>query len=67
VRVLAIGALIAAALAYWSTQRAHRAERLAEQTRVNAEQARGQAEQLLGYLTDDFARELERARRITRH
>ena len=62
--LLAIGALIAAALAYWSTQRAHRAERLAEQTRVNAEQARGQAEQLLGYLTDDFARELESSGRL---
>jgi tetratricopeptide (TPR) repeat protein len=62
--VLAIGALIAAALAYWSTQRAHRAERLAEQTRLNAEQARGQAEQLLGYLTDDFARELESSGRL---
>jgi hypothetical protein len=62
--VLAIGALIAALLAYWSTQRAHRAERLAEQTRLNAEQARGQAEQLLGYLTDDFARELESSGRL---
>ena len=45
--------------AYFSTQRAQRAERLAEQTRAEAEQARGQAEQLLGYLTDDFVRELE--------
>ena len=62
--VLALCALIAALLAYWSTQRAHRAERLAEQTRLNAEQARGQAEQLLGYLTDDFARELESSGRL---
>jgi hypothetical protein len=62
--LLAIGALIAALLAYWSTQRAHRAEWLAQQTRLNAEQARGQAEQLLGYLTDDFARELESSGRL---
>ncbi|MDB6084911.1 MAG: hypothetical protein JWN43_2792 [Gammaproteobacteria bacterium] len=50
--VLAIGAVAAAVLAYFSTQRARRAEHLAEQTR-------GEAEHLLGYLTDDFARELE--------
>jgi len=56
--VLAVGALAAAAVAYLSTQRAHRAERQAEETRIAANQARGQAEQLLGYLTDDFAREL---------
>jgi tetratricopeptide (TPR) repeat protein len=61
---LAIGALVAAVLAYLSTQRAHRAERLADQTRATAEQARGQAEQLLGYLTDDFARELEGSGRL---
>ncbi len=64
--VLALGALLAAALAYVSTQRARRAEREAVQARATAdemniltEQARGQAEQLLGYLTDDFSRELE--------
>jgi len=62
--VLAIGAVLAAVLAYLSTQRAHRAERFAEQTRTAAEQARGQAEQLLGYLTDDFARELESSGRL---
>jgi tetratricopeptide (TPR) repeat protein len=56
--VLAIGALAAAAVAYVSTQRALRAERQAEETRIAANQARGHAEQLLGYLTDDFAREL---------
>ena len=54
---LAIGALAAAVLAYFSTQRAHRAERLAEQTR-------GHAEQLLSYLTDGFARELESSGRL---
>ena len=54
---LAIGAVVAAVLAYFSTQRAHRAERLAEQTR-------GQAEQLLSYLTDGFARELEGSGRL---
>ena len=56
--VLAVGALAAAVLAYVSTQRAHRAERQAEETRIAANQARGHAEQLLGYLTDDFAQEL---------
>jgi tetratricopeptide (TPR) repeat protein len=61
---LAIGAVLAAILAYLSTQRAHRAERLAEQTRATAEQARGQAEQLMSYLTDDFARELEISGRL---
>jgi tetratricopeptide (TPR) repeat protein len=57
--VLAIGALTAAVLAYFSTQRAHRAELEAQQTRAVSEQARMQAEQLLGYLTDDFVRELQ--------
>ncbi len=57
--VLAIAALAAAVLAYFSNQRAHRAERQAEETRAAAEQARGQAEHLLAYLTDDFASELE--------
>ncbi len=50
--VLALGAVAAATYAYWSTQRARRAEALAQQSRV-------QAEQLLDYLTADFARELE--------
>ena len=36
--VLAIGAIVAAVFAYWSTQRAKRAERLAQQSRVQAEQ-----------------------------
>ncbi|PMZ30495.1 hypothetical protein C1X25_36290, partial [Pseudomonas sp. GW247-3R2A] len=64
--VLALGAIVAAGLAYRSTQRARKAEAAAEaaraaadDTRTLAEQARGQAEQLLGYLTEDFARELE--------
>jgi len=56
---LAIGALVAAVFAYFSTQRAHRAELEARQTRAVSEQARMQAEQLLGYLTDDFVRELQ--------
>jgi len=56
--VLALGAIAAAILAYVSTQRAQRAERLADQTRAQAEQARVGAEHLLGYLTDDFVREL---------
>ncbi len=57
--VLAIGAVIAAVFAYLSTQRARRAEVEAQQTRATAELARGQAEHLLGYLSDDFVRELE--------
>ncbi len=57
--VLAVGALAAAVWAYFSSQRAHRAEREAQETRVLAEQARGQAESLLGYLSDDFGQELE--------
>ncbi|MGO9803562.1 MAG: hypothetical protein ACLPTM_08870 [Steroidobacteraceae bacterium] len=57
--VLAAGALAAAVLAYFSGQRAHRAEREAQETKALAEQARGQAEHLLGYLSDDFGRELE--------
>ena len=57
--VLALGAIAAAVIAYFSSQRAHRAELEAQQTRAVSEQARLQAEQLLGYLTDDFVRELE--------
>jgi hypothetical protein len=64
--VLALGAMVAAGFAYVSTQRARRAEAAAEAARAAAdetntltEQARGQAEQLLGYLTEDFSRELE--------
>ena len=48
----ALGAVVAAVIAYVNTQRAHRAE-------AQAEQARAGAEHLLGYLTDDFVRELE--------
>ncbi|HLJ37100.1 MAG TPA: hypothetical protein VKT54_01685 [Steroidobacteraceae bacterium] len=50
--VLAAVAVVAAVFAYFSSQRAHRLEREAQQSRVNAEQ-------LLGYLSDDFGRELE--------
>jgi hypothetical protein len=57
--VLAIGAIVAAGFAYISSQRAHRAEREAVETRAVAEKARAGAEHLLGYLSDDFARELE--------
>jgi tetratricopeptide (TPR) repeat protein len=57
--VLAAVAVVAAMLAYFSGQRAHRAERSAQETRALADTARGNAEHLLGYLTDDFARELE--------
>jgi hypothetical protein len=57
--VLAALAIAAAVLAYFSSQRARRAEHEAQLTRATAEQARGQAEHLLGYLSDDFGRELE--------
>jgi hypothetical protein len=57
--LLAVGALIAAALAILSTQRARRAELEAQQSRAVAEQSRAGAEHLLGYLADDFVRELE--------
>jgi hypothetical protein len=57
--VLAAVAIVAAVLAYFSSQRARRAEHEAQETRALAEQARGQAEHLLGYLSDDFAHELE--------
>jgi hypothetical protein len=50
--VLALAAMAAAGFAYVNGKRAQRAERAAEETRA-------QAEHLLGYLTDDFGRELE--------
>ena len=55
--VLAVGAIVAAILAYFSSQRANRAEGVAQQSRV-------QAETLLGYLTDGLARELESSGRL---
>jgi hypothetical protein len=57
--VLAALAVAAAVYGYLSSQRAQRAERAAQQAQALADQARGQAEHLLGYLTDDFGRELE--------
>jgi tetratricopeptide (TPR) repeat protein len=66
VRAVAIGCILLAALAlsaamyaYVSAERAQRAERQAQQNRVLAEQARTHAERLLGYLADDFERQLE--------
>jgi len=50
--VLALLAIAAAVLAYFS-------ERHAQRTQAVAEQARSQSERLLAYLADDFARELE--------
>ena len=52
-------AVLAAVLAYLSSQRAHRAEHAAQEQRTLADQARTQAEGLLGYLSDDFGSELE--------
>jgi len=57
--VLAVIAVGAAIFAVFSGQRARRAEREAQETRAAALQARSQAENLLGYLADDFVRELE--------
>ncbi len=62
--VLAAAAVVAALFAYLSTQRAQRAEHLALETRAQAEQARAGAEHLLGYLSDDFVRELQSFGRI---
>ena len=56
---LAIVAVAAAIFALFNGQRARHAELEAQQTRAIAEQARAQSEQLLGYLTDDFVRELQ--------
>jgi tetratricopeptide (TPR) repeat protein len=57
--LLAIVALSAALFGYVSTRRAERAELMAQHSRVLAEQARSHAEQLVGYLSDTFVRELE--------
>ena len=57
--VLALGALAAAGFAVVSSQRARQAEEAAERTRAVSEQARAGADQLLGYLSDEFVRELE--------
>ncbi|HUX74980.1 MAG TPA: hypothetical protein VMV25_13955 [Steroidobacteraceae bacterium] len=57
--LLAVGAVGAAIFGYYSSERARRAEHDAEQTRAAALQARSQAEHLLGYLSDNFVRELE--------
>jgi hypothetical protein len=57
--LLAALALSAAGYAYVNAERARRAERLAQQNRALAEQARNHAEHLLGYLADDFERQLE--------
>jgi hypothetical protein len=54
---LAVLAVAAAVYAWFSTQRAHRAEQVAQQSRT-------QAESLLGYLTNDFAEELGRSGRL---
>jgi hypothetical protein len=57
--LLAALALSAAMFAYVSAERARRAEHLAQQNRALAEQARTHAERLLGYLADDFERQLK--------
>ncbi len=57
--VLAIVAVAAAIFGFFSTERARRAERQSEQTRIESERARAGAEHLLGYLGGDVDRELE--------
>jgi hypothetical protein len=63
--VLAVVAVAAAVLAYFNVQRARRAEHEAQETRATTEQGRMQSETLLGYLSDDFARELENTGRLS--
>jgi hypothetical protein len=65
-RAVAIGCILLAALAlsaamfaYVTAERARRAEHLAQQNRSLVEQARTHAERLLGYLADDFERQLK--------
>ena len=62
--LLAVAALGAAVLAYFSSERARRAEHQAQQTQAVAESARAQSEHLLSYLADDFVRELELSGRL---
>jgi tetratricopeptide (TPR) repeat protein len=62
--LLALVAIAAAVAAFFSVQRARSAEQLARQTRATSEQARQEAEGLLGFLTDDFVRELETFGRV---
>jgi Novel STAND NTPase 1 len=57
--LLAVLAVSAAVFAYVSGRRTQRAEHMAQHSRAVAEEARTHAEQLLGYLTDTFVRELE--------
>ncbi len=57
--LLALLAIVATVAAFFSMQRARRAEQVARQTRTISEQARREAEGLLGFLTDDFVRELD--------
>ncbi|HEX3847722.1 MAG TPA: hypothetical protein VHV81_10100 [Steroidobacteraceae bacterium] len=61
---LAVAAVIAAVLAFQSTQRARRAELAAQQTRAISDEARKQAQRLMGYLTEDFVPQLESVGRL---
>lgn len=56
--LLAVGAVVSAAFAYLSTQRAQRAEADALAVRQLADASRGEAEKLVAYLLDDFYAEL---------
>ncbi|MBS0366618.1 MAG: hypothetical protein JSR67_12430 [Proteobacteria bacterium] len=62
--LLAVAAVGAAVLAWFSSERARRAERRAQQTQAISEAARNQSERLLSYLADDFGRELEFSGRL---
>jgi hypothetical protein len=56
--LLAVLAIAATVAAFFSMQRARRAEQVARQTRTISEQARREADGLLGYLTDKLVDEL---------
>lgn len=58
-RAIAIGCILLAALALSAAVYAYRAERQAQQSQALAEQARSHAQRLIGYLDDDFERQLE--------
>jgi tetratricopeptide (TPR) repeat protein len=62
--VLAGVAIVAAVFAFYSTQRAKRAEMQAQSARAVAEDARKQAQRLLGYLTEDFVPQFESVGRL---
>jgi tetratricopeptide (TPR) repeat protein len=57
--LLALGAVSASVYAYVASAQANEAERNAQAARAASVKSRGQAEVLVGYLNDDFARDLD--------